>query len=105
MVAEAIGREPFSPSAVGQWELGKQIPDLASLGAIAQLGGADPGWLAFGQLCGAGAPPTWLALYPQSPKAGATPETDEIVADVELVERAEDMAAARTARQRRPKGA
>lgn len=58
--ARRVGKElkssPPSGSTVGRWKEGT-IPDITTVAAIARACDVDPGWLAFGHLSGAPAPP------------------------------------------------
>ena len=38
-----------SPAAVSEWWTGKSIPDTITMAALADVLGASPGWLAFGE--------------------------------------------------------
>lgn len=40
----------FSQETVVRWEIGRTEPSLATIGAIAELTGADRAWIAFGDL-------------------------------------------------------
>jgi transcriptional regulator with XRE-family HTH domain len=52
---------PFSKVTVSRWESGKTEPSLATISAIAEVFGCDPGWLAFGEGRGRQSPlPNWV---------------------------------------------
>lgn len=102
LVGHSIRREAFSASAVGQWEAGKQVPDLATLAAIARLVGADPGWLGFGLLSSAEGPPTWLALGPVPTSSGGDAAATE-ASTVDVLEG--DQKAGRAGARPRPRPA
>jgi hypothetical protein len=108
LIGEKMNREPFSATAVGQWELGRQMPDLLTLAVMAIVGQVDPGWLTFGGLSQAPAPRTWEALGPFDPPSpsqfrfeGEKPDAG-LVSDIEAGERAE---AAGKGRQPKRRGA
>ena len=53
---------PFSKVTVSRWESGKTEPSLATISAIAEVFGCDPGWLAFGAGEGRPSPlPGWVS--------------------------------------------
>ena len=54
-MAERLGTGR-SAAAVSEWWTGKSIPDTVAMAALADILGADPGWLAFGDLSDASAP-------------------------------------------------
>ncbi len=56
LMAERLGRQPFSASSVSQWMSGKQGMSLEAVRALAELCGLDPGWLAFGEASAAPEP-------------------------------------------------
>lgn len=40
---------PITGATVSRWESGETVPDLVTTAAIAEICGADPGWLAYGE--------------------------------------------------------
>jgi transcriptional regulator with XRE-family HTH domain len=57
LVSERLGREQrITGATVSRWESGGAVPDLATVEAIAEVCGVDPGWLAFGEKSAAPAP-------------------------------------------------
>ena len=62
-VAAETGGESLTPSSASRWK-STAVPDLAILGAIAQVCGVHPGWLAFGE--GGGPPPDFVNLHQAS---------------------------------------
>ncbi len=58
-VAAETGGESLTPSSASRWK-STAVPDLSVLGAIAQVCGVHPGWLAFG--AEGGPPPDFINL-------------------------------------------
>ena len=54
-VAVFLERKPVSAVSASRWKNGA-VPDLGIIGALAEICGVDPGWLAFGESTGAPAP-------------------------------------------------
>lgn len=53
LVGLEMGRKPYSPTSVLDWENGESVPDVRVLSALARVCAGlgvevDPGWLAFG---------------------------------------------------------
>ncbi len=61
-VAEVLGElEPIPQGTVSKWLLGKAVPPVEKVGALAIVLRVDPGWLAFGEDSQAPPPSWWSA--------------------------------------------
>ena len=54
-VADILHRPAVTGASASRWKTGS-VPDLGVIGALAEICGVDPGWLAFGEQTGAPSP-------------------------------------------------
>ena len=90
LVADFLGREPLAQATVSKWMLGKAIPDLDTVCAIAVVLEGDPATLAFGE---------WRDPEVARKGAGAVRALATVRRDQEAIRRAE---AGRGRTQKRP---